>query len=256
MPGDLGSIPGLGRFPREGNSNPLQYSCLENPMDVRAWWATVHGLAESDTTEWLHFHFRKKKNLQFFLLFEVCVLHFICDLSCKIVLFGGRFFSIQQDLLSTILIVDFECGEKASIESGYLGTFVLWALALVFRSWRWFSKGSANISLFCVTVTNWEFVFSSDTSALPYHIPHLACSVYHMTLKDLPAMVRLWWNSSEKRVFNIVDRFTSKYVSSVLSFQEISSVQTSTQLFNGMTVSILNFFPKKSCLSIGYAYLL
>nr|XP_045245148.1 E3 ubiquitin-protein ligase listerin isoform X5 [Macaca fascicularis] len=75
-----------------------------------------------------------------------------------------------------------------------------------------------------------------ETATLPYHIPHLACSVYHMTLKDLPAMVRLWWNSSEKRVFNIVDRFTSKYVSSVLSFQEISSVQTSTQLFNGMTV--------------------
>ncbi|MBZ3885715.1 E3 ubiquitin-protein ligase listerin [Sciurus carolinensis] len=75
-----------------------------------------------------------------------------------------------------------------------------------------------------------------ETTTLPYHIPHLACSVYHMTLKDLPAMVRLWWNSSEKRVFNIVDRFTSKYVSSVLSFQEISSVQTSTQLFNGMTV--------------------
>lgn len=59
-------------------------------------------------------------------------------------------------------------------------------------------------------------------------------------------MVRLWWNSSEKRVFNIVDRFTSKYVSNVLSFQEISSVQTSTQLFNGMTVSIvLNFFLEK-----------
>uniref|UniRef100_A0A8C9QAC1 E3 ubiquitin-protein ligase listerin n=1 Tax=Spermophilus dauricus TaxID=99837 RepID=A0A8C9QAC1_SPEDA len=75
-----------------------------------------------------------------------------------------------------------------------------------------------------------------ETTTLPYHIPHLACSVYHMTLKDLPAMVRLWWNSSEKRVFNIVDRFTSKYVSNVLSFQEISSVQTSTQLFNGMTV--------------------
>ncbi|EDM10639.1 rCG58802 [Rattus norvegicus] len=50
-----------------------------------------------------------------------------------------------------------------------------------------------------------------ETATLPYHIPHLACSVYHMTLKDLPAMVRLWWNSSEKRVFNIVDRFTSKY---------------------------------------------
>lgn len=90
-----------------------------------------------------------------------------------------------------------------------------------------------------------EFVFSSETSTLPYHIPHLACSVYHMTLKDLPAMVRLWWNSSEKRVFNIVDRFTSKYVSSVLSFQEISSVQTSTQLFNGMTVSIVLTFSRK-----------
>ncbi|XP_062982791.1 E3 ubiquitin-protein ligase listerin [Elgaria multicarinata webbii] len=75
-----------------------------------------------------------------------------------------------------------------------------------------------------------------DTSTLSSHIPHLACSVYCMTLKDLPAMVRLWWNSCEKRVFNIVDKFTSKYVSSVLSSQEISSVQTSTQLFNGMMV--------------------
>ena len=43
--GDLGSIPGLGRSPGEGNSNPLQYSCLENPMDRGVWWATVHGEA-------------------------------------------------------------------------------------------------------------------------------------------------------------------------------------------------------------------
>ncbi|XP_066476312.1 E3 ubiquitin-protein ligase listerin [Tiliqua scincoides] len=75
-----------------------------------------------------------------------------------------------------------------------------------------------------------------DTSALPSQLLHLACSVYFMTLKDLPAMVRLWWNSCEKRVFNIVDKFTSKYVSNLLSSQEISSVQTSTQLFNGMMV--------------------
>ena len=47
--GDPGSIPGLGRFPGEGNGNPLQYSCLENPMDGGAWWATVHRVAKSQT---------------------------------------------------------------------------------------------------------------------------------------------------------------------------------------------------------------
>ena len=45
--GDLGSIPGLGRSPREGNGNPLQYSRLENSMDRGAWQATVHWVAES-----------------------------------------------------------------------------------------------------------------------------------------------------------------------------------------------------------------
>ena len=49
--GDPESIPGLGRSPGEGNGNPLQYSCLENPMDGGAWWATVHGVAKSRT--WL-----------------------------------------------------------------------------------------------------------------------------------------------------------------------------------------------------------
>ena len=65
--GDLGSIPGLGRSPGEGNGNPLQYSCLENPMDGGAWWAAVHGVAKSQTqlsdfTFTFHFH------LLFFLL--------------------------------------------------------------------------------------------------------------------------------------------------------------------------------------------
>ena len=47
--GDLGSIPGSGRSPGEGNGNLLQYSCLENPMDGGAWSATVHGVAKSRT---------------------------------------------------------------------------------------------------------------------------------------------------------------------------------------------------------------
>ena len=44
--GDLNLIPGSGRSSGEENSNPLQYSCLENPMDRGAWWATVHGFAK------------------------------------------------------------------------------------------------------------------------------------------------------------------------------------------------------------------
>ena len=47
--GVLGSIPGLGRSPGEGNVNPLQYSCLENPIDRGACWATVHGVVKSQT---------------------------------------------------------------------------------------------------------------------------------------------------------------------------------------------------------------
>ena len=47
--GDAGSIPGLGRSPGEGNSNLLQYSCLENPMDREAWGGIVHGVAKSWT---------------------------------------------------------------------------------------------------------------------------------------------------------------------------------------------------------------
>ena len=47
--GDLGLIPGSGRSAGEGNGTPLQYSCLENPMDGGGWWATVHGVTQSLT---------------------------------------------------------------------------------------------------------------------------------------------------------------------------------------------------------------
>ena len=49
--GDTGVIPGSERSPGGGHDNPLQYSCLENPMDRGAWWATVHSVTQSDTTE-------------------------------------------------------------------------------------------------------------------------------------------------------------------------------------------------------------
>ena len=48
---DVGPIPGLGRSPGEENGNPHQYSCIDNPMHRGAWWATVHGVTESDKTE-------------------------------------------------------------------------------------------------------------------------------------------------------------------------------------------------------------
>ena len=56
--GDLGSIPGLQRFPGEGNGNPPQYSCLENPVDGGAWWTTIHGVAKSRTRLNDRFHFQ------------------------------------------------------------------------------------------------------------------------------------------------------------------------------------------------------
>ena len=60
--GDLGSIPGWGRSPGEGNGNPFQYSCLENPMDRSSWWATVYGgTKELDRTERLTLSLSLKK---------------------------------------------------------------------------------------------------------------------------------------------------------------------------------------------------
>ena len=60
--GDVGSIPGSGRFHVGGNGNPLQYSCLGNPMDTGTWWTTVHGITKELDMTWqiktTKFHFR------------------------------------------------------------------------------------------------------------------------------------------------------------------------------------------------------
>ena len=55
--GEMGLIPGMGRSPGGRHGNPLQYSCLENPMDRGDWWAIVYRVKESDMTEWLTLHF-------------------------------------------------------------------------------------------------------------------------------------------------------------------------------------------------------
>ena len=75
--GDPGSIPGSGRSPGEGNGNPLQYSCLENPMDGGAWQATVYGVAKSRTrlsnfTHSLNIVSKKGNQVDFWLLFFLC----------------------------------------------------------------------------------------------------------------------------------------------------------------------------------------
>uniref|UniRef100_A0A8K9XDK5 E3 ubiquitin-protein ligase listerin n=1 Tax=Oncorhynchus mykiss TaxID=8022 RepID=A0A8K9XDK5_ONCMY len=75
-----------------------------------------------------------------------------------------------------------------------------------------------------------------SSSGIQYELSHLACCVYYSAVQDLPAMVRLWWTSQEKRVSHTVDKFTGRYVSPVLSAQEISSVHASTQTFDSMTV--------------------
>ena len=67
---DSGSIPGSGRYPGRGNGNPLQYSCLENPMDRGAWQATVHGVAKSWTrlNVWTHLNTAQQSVMGSFLL--------------------------------------------------------------------------------------------------------------------------------------------------------------------------------------------
>ena len=59
---DMGSVPGLGRSSGGGHGNPLQYSCLKNPMERGAWWATVHGVAELEVTKDASTHVTAIKN--------------------------------------------------------------------------------------------------------------------------------------------------------------------------------------------------
>ena len=86
--GDLGLIPGSGRSSGEGNGNPLQYSCLENPMGGGAWWATVHGVPKSRTRLSDLTNYRALKSMSWFKetleCFQTMLLYFIQTTMYKI----------------------------------------------------------------------------------------------------------------------------------------------------------------------------
>ena len=81
--GDMGSIPGSGRSPGGGHSNPLQYSCLENPMDRGAWWAIAHNSQSQTRLKWLSMHAsfshlmknKKKQIILLILCFSTVVIY-------------------------------------------------------------------------------------------------------------------------------------------------------------------------------------
>ena len=92
--GDLGSIPGSGRHPGEGNGNPLQYSCLENPMDGGLVGYSPRGRKESDTTERLHLltYLLMTNNVEH--LFHVLICHLLLSFSEQFKSFAHYFFFI------------------------------------------------------------------------------------------------------------------------------------------------------------------
>ena len=75
---DAGLIPGSGISHREGNGNPLQYSCLEGPMDRGAWWATVHGVTKSWTQP------KKETKVNLKIKYQVCKFHYRCYYYCLV----------------------------------------------------------------------------------------------------------------------------------------------------------------------------
>ena len=80
---DLGSIPRRERSPGEGNGNPLQYSCLENPMDGAAWWATVHSVAKSRTrlSDFTHSLYWFSRFHIYVLIYDICFCFWLTSLS-------------------------------------------------------------------------------------------------------------------------------------------------------------------------------
>ena len=100
---DFGSIPGLGRPLGEGNGNPLQYSCLENPMERGAWWAIVHGVTkESNMTEWLNSS-NSSSVIVFGKMLHICALNvFIYWFQLSVTLRHTKLIQAERTLLHKI----------------------------------------------------------------------------------------------------------------------------------------------------------
>ena len=94
--GDTGSIPGSGRFPGEGNGNPLQYSCLENPIDRWAWRATVHGVAKSQT--WFYNCVHTHTHIHTHVLCKFCKSHL---LKVMVIVIGAQLRSLRINVQSS-----------------------------------------------------------------------------------------------------------------------------------------------------------
>uniref|UniRef100_A0A667XFH7 E3 ubiquitin-protein ligase listerin n=1 Tax=Myripristis murdjan TaxID=586833 RepID=A0A667XFH7_9TELE len=146
-----------------------------------------------------------------------------------------------ESILAGVQVGEFAVVQPLSVEySCILGYLLAWKLLLTF-----FKSSPSHLrvqySLYLKRSRSLHNLLLHLFKMMPENpthtqLLHLACSVYYSAVQDLPAMVRLWWNSQEKRVCTTVEKFTTKYVSPVLSAQEISSVHSSTQTFDSMTV--------------------
>ena len=153
--GDLGSIPGLGRFPGEGNGNPLQYSCLETSMNRGAWQATVHAMTKSwhptsPLKYLLHFIYVDPRLTYYLFHLYVAYARRVTEQLSQHLLFG--LMESRCTLLESISTLYFHSSIYCSLRSYYLGLeknkfqLALWAILVsktgLFCVFRDFAKYS------------------------------------------------------------------------------------------------------------------